>query len=611
MYRTLTTAHKDNRGEFASQKDKQGISIQEKATSILHVIHTLLSLGIQYGFYLRRWTSVISVMIYKKAGSIALEDLRIIGLFEAEFNLAIGILFGRRAIFHQIDNKHMHPGQYGRPGGECQDVAFAKILHYHISKFTRTPMENFESDAEACFDRIMMAFAFLCFSVWGAPTSALKLWEKVLFNTEHRVKTGYGTSTETYKYTDEIPIIGPGQGSKGAPAACTTMTIPLLRTLDKLATGVTFTSPTQEITYKATAKMYIDDNTTYSNKFLDWIQQPPTTETVKTITETDAQIWERCLWTSGGALKLHKCKYYIMYWEFTPEGKPSLMPAENLPQIHLNSGDTTTIMNIQQYDCNKAHETLGNWLKPSLETDTAFEVLQKIITTYASRTSTSSLNRYDTWIGYEHVLLPKLTYTFATSSHLPKDLIKLQRPATRATLLKLGFQRNIPTSTIYGVIEYGGLNFKCLFIEQGIAQTTMAMRQIRAQTDIGNLCLIALSWWQLFTGVSMPLWEYPQIKIKYIKHDWFASVRAFLATINGSLHIPSITNNIQDLLRNNDTAIMDHIINSKKTIQEQDRINRVRLWLGVHSLAEITTADGKCITRESWEGTRKRFTRTL
>ena len=75
-------------------------------------------------------------MIYKKAGSIALEDLRIIGLFEAEFNLAIGILFGRRAIFHQIDNKHMCQGQYGRPGGECHDVPFAKILQYHVSKYT-------------------------------------------------------------------------------------------------------------------------------------------------------------------------------------------------------------------------------------------------------------------------------------------------------------------------------------------------------------------------------------------------------------------------------------------------------------------------------------------
>ena len=389
MYRALTTAHKDKQGGFASQKDKQEISIQQKATSILHVIHTLLLLGITHGFYLRRWTSIIIVMIYKTAGSIAFEDLCIIGLFEADVNLAIGILFGRRAIFHQIDNKHMHPGQYGRPGGKCQDVAFARTLQYHVSKYTQTPMENFESNAEAFFDWIMMAFALLFFSICGAPVSALKMLKKVLFNTEYGVKTGYGTSMSTYKYTDKIPIRGPGEGSKEAPTACTTMTIPLLCTVDKLATGVTFTSPLQNITYKTAAKMFIDDNKTYSNKFLDWIKQPPTTGTVKNITEADTKIWKRYLWTSSGALKLHKCKYYIMHREFTSKGNPSLMPAENLLCIHLTSGDIITIMNIQQYDCHKAHETLGNWLKPSLETDTVFEVLQTIIATYSSRTSTS------------------------------------------------------------------------------------------------------------------------------------------------------------------------------------------------------------------------------
>ena len=132
---------------------------------ILRVIHNLATNAIEKGYYLSRWNKVISVMIYKKVGSIALEDLQIIGLFEADFNLVIGILFGRRAMQHQHKEQHIHQGQYGRPGGKCQDVAFAKIMKYHISKYTRTSLGNFESDAEACFDRIFMAFALICFCV--------------------------------------------------------------------------------------------------------------------------------------------------------------------------------------------------------------------------------------------------------------------------------------------------------------------------------------------------------------------------------------------------------------------------------------------------------------
>jgi hypothetical protein len=87
-----------------------------------------------HGFYLHRWRYVINVMIYKKAGCIELDKLRV-------------ILFGRHAMHHNVDNNLLHLGQYGRPGGECHDVAFAKILHTHMATFSQTPIVQFESDA--------------------------------------------------------------------------------------------------------------------------------------------------------------------------------------------------------------------------------------------------------------------------------------------------------------------------------------------------------------------------------------------------------------------------------------------------------------------------------
>ena len=278
-------------------------------------------------------------------------------------------------------------------------MAFAKILKYHISKYTKTSLGNFESDAEACFDRIVMAFALICSGVWGAPRNILTTWGKVLKTTEHKVKTGYGISRNSYKSTESSPIIGPGQGSRGAPAACATMTIPLLRTLDKLSTGAHFTFPDKTIRYKAMAKMYIDDNTTYSNHFNEWIKRKPTAEEVGNITAKDAQTWEICLWTSGGSLKLHKCKYYIMHWKFDGKGKAMLTPATELPNITLTVGDSNNIMQIQQLDCTEEHETLGNWLPPSIIGDKALDIIRNKTETYAKRISTSSLNRYEAWIG--------------------------------------------------------------------------------------------------------------------------------------------------------------------------------------------------------------------
>jgi hypothetical protein len=174
LYKALVTVYINASEEFCDSKkpkkpDPLHPSTQAKAEQILRLIHGLASLATQHGFFFRRWVNVINVVIYKKPGCIELDRLRVIHLFEADFNLLIGVLFGRRAMHHAISNDCLHHGQYGKPGGECQDAALSKVLHNLLSFFTKTPLSQFESDATACFDRVVMAFALLCFSVKGAP----------------------------------------------------------------------------------------------------------------------------------------------------------------------------------------------------------------------------------------------------------------------------------------------------------------------------------------------------------------------------------------------------------------------------------------------------------
>ena len=109
-----------------------------------------------------------------------------------------------------------------------------------------------------------------------------------------------------------------GQGSTAAGASCTTMTIPVLRTDDKLANRLSFSSPNQAIHYANKATMYVDDTTKYTNNFPTWIHQQPTPLEVAALLKSDAQTWERCLWTSNRLLKLTKCLYYLMHWKFKP-----------------------------------------------------------------------------------------------------------------------------------------------------------------------------------------------------------------------------------------------------------------------------------------------------
>jgi hypothetical protein len=159
------------------------------------------------------------------------------------------------------------------------------------------------------------------------------MWEQTLYSIVHSVKTALGLSSGTYTYSTTSPIIGPSQGSMGGPAACSTITSPLLTAMDRLAHGLIFTSPDQRVHYATRAKMFIDNNTNYSNDFHRWLATPPTPEALRDLIQHDAQTWERLLWTSGGLLKLEKCLYYLTYWPFAANGTASLTPASKLQYL--------------------------------------------------------------------------------------------------------------------------------------------------------------------------------------------------------------------------------------------------------------------------------------
>jgi len=339
-----------------------------------------------------------------------------------------------------------------------------------------------------------MLFVFAMLAAWGAPTTALRIWERTLYNIIHSVKTALGHSSASYQYTPDTPIIGPGQGSRGGPAACSVATSPLLTSMDRLAHGIYFLDPQQQLFYSACAKMFVDDNTNYSNKFLPWLYTPPEPTVVRDMIQHDAQTWERLLWTSGGLLKLPKCLYYLMLWTFDAEGMASLTPSSDLPTMELSSGDSGTLTDINQYSCTTAHRTLGNWVAPNLQMNTSILKLQSTAREYATRTSLSSLSKLDAWISYFAVFLPMMSYTLPVCHHSKKSLDRLQSAPTTSTLLKLGFNRHTAHAVVYGSVQFAGLGLRSLFIEQGIAQLLIFIRHLRACTDVGTLLLITIQW---------------------------------------------------------------------------------------------------------------------
>jgi hypothetical protein len=143
LYKSLLTAHCDSGGEFDDAETDSGLPPTKiQATDILTAIHSIALCVAKRGLYLQRWIYVINVMIYKKPGVLKLDKLRVIHLFEADFNLLVGMIFGRRTVHNAVDHKRLHPSQYGKKCGECMDAAISKVLHNTITTYSKTPMGN-------------------------------------------------------------------------------------------------------------------------------------------------------------------------------------------------------------------------------------------------------------------------------------------------------------------------------------------------------------------------------------------------------------------------------------------------------------------------------------
>jgi hypothetical protein len=332
-----------------------------------------------------------------------------------------------------------------------------------------------------------------CYKANGAPMGPLQMWEQVLHNIVHKVKTAYGISNNSYSFTPTSPIHGPGQGSKGGTSSCSTLTSVLLDGMPRLCHGMTFTDPAQKLQYDATVKMFVDDASNGTNRFIEWLHEPPTIDTVVEMTRHDSQTWERFLWTSGGLLNLTKCAYYILAWTFDTEGIPNTTPKQNIPSLRLTSGRKPGTSPVTQLNFDESHKYLGNHLTTGMHMTDAYRALLTTATTYASRLLCSPLSKHDAWIAYFAVFAPSMTYALPVSHHLPKHLYKAQSAASRATLMKLGFNRNTPSRVVFGPSRYGGLGLRNLAVEQGISQIELLVRHIRAKSTQGTLLRITLA----------------------------------------------------------------------------------------------------------------------
>lgn len=309
----------------------------------------------KFGYHYERWMKVVNVMLKKEPGNPRIHRLRVIHLYEADYNLLLAVKW-RDAMHSAEDDGLLNTGLYGsRAGRLAHEPVFLEVLQNEIYLCSMKSGINFDLDATSCYDRILAAIASITSRRMGMNRHVVLVNALTLQEAKFRLKTSLGISERWYQHCEAFPIHGTGQGSGNSPQIWCFVCFVLFDAFDKATDGATFTSHNGKLSLTLHMVGFVDDCTQRANVFA--ADQQPTAQELCTKMQDDTQIWSDLLWTSGGALELPKCSYHLIESDWRPNGTPFLKGGYNPATIVINNGLVPS--QVKQKSNYQSHKTLG------------------------------------------------------------------------------------------------------------------------------------------------------------------------------------------------------------------------------------------------------------
>jgi ribonuclease HI len=573
---------------------------EEGTYPLFEILHNMINIPLLTGRPPKRWLTASSVCIEKEEGNPQTDKIRIIHLYEADLNLVWKLLWGSRLVQHAEQLQLYPDAQYGsRPGRNSIDAVLCKILCYEFTRVTRSNMGLLDNDAMANYDRIICSLSSIACQRLGMPKIIEHLHNEILNHLRYNVKTGFGTSLDTYGAEPGNPVQGQGQGSGNAPSCWGAISTPMWSALRTLCAH-SFKAHTADFHYNVDTQgvAFVDDATNLLNDISN--TTPMDEQTLVNALQTLAQMWERLLFSTGGALKPPKCFWFAITWQWA-SGFPIMRSTNKFQHsIAITDSPTNTRVQITQKGPSEAERTLGVRIAPNGSQHRELTWLRSKAHSFALHISKGKLSREETYRAYHSVYIPSLTYSLGSTTFTQTEAKSIQKRSLNLILASMGINRNMPRPVVYTPTHFGGLGFKCLYTEQGCQQVENFIGHLRIQSTVGKLFRATLSMHQLTAGTSLPILSDPSTPIPYLEKGWITSLRTFLAHIDGTIEIANQFT--LHPVRDNDQLLMDCLNDPSLPTTTVERINHCRLYLQVTTLADICNGMGDSILPAAYHG---------
>jgi hypothetical protein len=128
-------------------EDPQKLKLNRMQEDLIQLHIRMINYALTTGYTYDRWTQVANAMLFKEPGNMKIHRTRVIHIYEADYNLAMGLKW-RAAMNMAEDQQWLNPGQYGsRPSRGARDPVFIEEMQLEISRLTRKSFLQINYDA--------------------------------------------------------------------------------------------------------------------------------------------------------------------------------------------------------------------------------------------------------------------------------------------------------------------------------------------------------------------------------------------------------------------------------------------------------------------------------
>ena len=575
----------------------------------------------KFGFAYSRWEQSWHCMLQKKAHPFA-QKLRIIQLFEGDFNAGLKYLLGKQLSWHMHDqgiiDEEVFGSRKGRTGAEA--LITLQLLADHVRTW-KINLALLFNDADGCFDRIPATLAELALLRVGCPRSITRAHTKIQQSMKHFVKTATGVSIGWIQYGKENKkkvrngtilllmglIGGIGQGGGASPLIWMSVLLIMMGAYKQTQLGARVIDCVTKSIILMWIISYVDDNSIVRTFDHTATIQSMLEEMTASLTE-----WRKLLQITGGDLSIEKCKIILLKWKQTG------IRGNYTYDLHHDEEETIKLQSkkeghistecVERIDPNQAERVLGIRLPLTGDMNIECGFRKKQLLEFSKRLYKSSLTTYEAHSAYLSRYIPIAKYPFPVTTFNNAQLETMQRGSIHRILPKLGVNRNMPRAVIYGPRLLGGRQLINLKVEQPISNLKTTIAHLRREDRVSKLLHATLNDLQIEVGVGKEIFQLDPKDFPYVTKNtrWLytwkmgQTVKAKIKVWNQWIPTTSYLHDKNIM----ETALKDPYYHGKNRYRLVS-VNRCRLYQECFFISDLMVNMNGQINRGYVDGTKK------